>query len=192
MSATVSKAVGDAATSDPEEPRRERALVVVREGGQAAPDGEKDVLHGVTGFLRRAKPYQRVPVETVVIAIEQLTERLDVSPPRPIEDVSPRRTDCDRLGLVGCGPRPCPHPDAQYLPEASERSGRGPSALAGRLAMFFSRCRSPGSRSRPRRWSRSGPGSRSPELREPRYPGARVPRPHSGPRSAPGRPRLRP
>src|ERR671931_203069 len=103
MSATVSKAVGDAATSDPEEPRRERALVVVREGGQAAPDGEKYVLHGVTGFLRRVKPYQRVPVETVVIAIEQLTERLDVSPPRPIEDVSPRRSDCDRLGLLGLG-----------------------------------------------------------------------------------------
>jgi hypothetical protein len=75
----------DDGSGNGEHPSGEGSRVFVAETGEAAPDGQEDVLQRILGVLCPSQPDLSVPVDPGAIGIEQTSERIDVTSPGPLD-----------------------------------------------------------------------------------------------------------
>jgi hypothetical protein len=79
--------LGDDVAGDPEDPARERSSMLVAERRESLPGGEEDVLGSVLGVVVSPQARMGKSEDPLSVAIEKLSERIDVTAARPLDQV---------------------------------------------------------------------------------------------------------
>jgi hypothetical protein len=79
--------LGDDVAGDPEDPAREGSSMLVAERGKSLPGGEEDVLGRVLGVLVPSQAGMGKSEDPLSVAVEKLSERIDVTAARPLDQV---------------------------------------------------------------------------------------------------------